>query len=55
MSIYSLDSSFRQLFPLSHLFSETKAKKLPKNYFYIESKVELSGEFRFKTSKDSTT
>ena len=44
MSIYSLDSSFRQLFPLFQVFSyKTKAKKLKKNSFSIASKIEFSG------------
>ena len=52
MSIYSLDRSFQQLFPLSQLFSKTKAKKFQKISFCIESKVEYSWELKCKTRKD---
>ena len=58
MSIYSVDSSFTQLFPLSQLFPQTKAKKLTKKKkkkkksFCIKSKVEFSAELKFKTRKE---
>ena len=43
MSIFSLDKTFRQLFPLSQLLSWTKAKKLL-NFFLYASKVKFSRE-----------
>ena len=45
MSIYSLDNSFRQVFPLSQLLSWGKAKKkTPETFFFFKSKVKFSGE-----------
>ena len=46
MSIYSLGTSFWLLFSLFQLFSRAKPKEnlKKKNSFYIESKVEFSGE-----------
>ena len=56
MSFYLLDNSFRSLYPLSHLFPGTKdenlKKKKEKNTLCVESKVEFSGEMKFKTNKD---
>ena len=51
MSIYSLDNSFRQLFPLPQLLSRTKAKKLLKLFFCIESKVNFSGELEWNEER----
>ena len=52
MPIYSLDSIFRQFPLLSQLISLTEAKKFHKTSLCIESKVEFSGELKFKTSKN---
>ena len=51
MSIYSLDSSFRQLFPLFQLFSETKAKKLQKNISVLRLKLNFQGDRNFRLGK----
>ena len=47
MSIYSLDSSFRPLYPLSKLFSWTKAKKIKQK----KTKKKLF-VLKFKARKD---
>ena len=54
-SFYPLDNSFRSLYPLSHLFPGTKDKNLKKKEkktLCVESKVEFSGEMKFKTNKN---
>ena len=55
MSFYPLDNSFRSLYPLSHLFPGAKDKNLKKKEkktLCVESKVEFSGEMKFKTNKN---
>ena len=53
MSIYFLDSSFWQLFPLSQLFSSTKAKKLKKkkNLFVLYLKLNFQGNWNLRSGK----
>ena len=54
MSIYSLDSLFRQLFPLFQLFSKNKTKKLKKkkkNLFALSLKSNFQRDVNFRLEK----